>query len=104
MVFHSAIIIYQISDIDWKIINDSPTSTEMEPSGRVEKDMLDSWPMSENASEALVKADPQAAIHAAIEFWAEGSTRAETFERASKLRDKTRAGLYSRAYFLTHLR
>jgi integrase/recombinase XerD len=47
--------------------------------------------MSEKPSEALVKADPEAAIHTAIEFWAEGSTRAETFERASKLRDKTQA-------------
>jgi integrase len=63
----------------------------MEPSGRIEKDVLDSSPMSENLSEALVKADPEAAIHTAIEFWAEGSTRAETFERAAKLRDKTQA-------------
>lgn len=47
--------------------------------------------MSEDPSEALVKANPEAAIHTAIEFWAEGSTRAETFERASKLRDKTQA-------------
>jgi integrase/recombinase XerD len=47
--------------------------------------------MSEKPSEALVKADPEAVIHTAIEFWAEGSTRAETFERASKLRDKIQA-------------
>jgi integrase/recombinase XerD len=45
--------------------------------------------MTENLPEALVKADPEAAIHTAIEFWAESSTRVETFERASKLRDKT---------------
>lgn len=63
----------------------------MEPYRQIKKDMIDSSLMSENPSEALVKADPEAAIHNAIEFWAEGSTRAETFERASKLRDKTRA-------------
>ena len=47
--------------------------------------------MTENPSEALITADPQAAIQTAIEFWAEGSTRAETFERASKLKDKVQA-------------
>jgi integrase/recombinase XerD len=60
----------------------------VEPYGRAEKDVLECSPMSEKSSEALVKADPEAVIHTAIEFWAEGSTRAETFERASKLRDK----------------
>jgi integrase len=45
--------------------------------------------MSENSSQGLVRADADAAIHSAILFWAEGSTRAETFDRASKLRDKT---------------
>jgi integrase len=30
-------------------------------------------------------------LRSAIEFWADGSTRAETFERASKLRDKIQA-------------
>lgn len=63
----------------------------MEPSGRVEKDVLASLLMTENLPEALVKADPEAAIYTAIEFWAESSTRAETFERASKLRDKIQA-------------
>jgi site-specific recombinase XerD len=47
--------------------------------------------MNESQHEALVKANPEAAIHTAIQFWAEGSTRTETFERASKLRDKTQA-------------
>ncbi len=50
-----------------------------------------SSPMTENPSEALVKASPEAVIHAAIVFWAESSTRTETFERAAKLRDKTQA-------------
>lgn len=45
--------------------------------------------MTENSSQALVQPDTQAALRTAIEFWAEGSTRAETFERVSKLRDKT---------------
>lgn len=58
--------------------DDSTISTKVEPYGRMKKDMLDSSPMSENLSEALVKADPEAAIHTAIGFWAEGSTRAET--------------------------
>jgi integrase len=47
--------------------------------------------MSEESSQALVKADTRAALSTAIEFWAEGSTRAETFERTSKLRDKVQA-------------
>jgi integrase len=71
--------------------NGSTTTTKVEPYGRIEKGMLDSSPMSENLSEALVKADLEAAIHTAVGFWADGSTRAETFERASKLRDKTQA-------------
>lgn len=45
--------------------------------------------MSEEMSQALVSANNEAAIRAAVQFWAEGSTRAETFERASKLHDKT---------------
>ena len=44
--------------------------------------------MSETPSQGLVRADADAAIHGAIQFWAEGSTRAETFDRASKLKDK----------------
>jgi integrase/recombinase XerD len=50
--------------------------------------MLESSPMSENSSQGLVRADADAAVHNAIQFWAEGSTRAETFDRASKLKDK----------------
>ncbi len=44
--------------------------------------------MSENSSQGLVRVDTGTAIHNAIQFWAEGSTRVETFDRASKLRDK----------------
>jgi integrase len=51
--------------------------------------MLESSLMSENPSQGLVRADADAAIHSAIQFWAEGSTRTETFDRASKLKDKT---------------
>ena len=47
--------------------------------------------MSEEPSQALVKVNADAALSAAIQFWAEGSTRAETFERASKLKDKVQA-------------
>ena len=47
--------------------------------------------MSEEQSQALVKADREAALSTAIQFWAESSTRAETVERASKLQDKTQA-------------
>jgi len=36
-----------------------------------------------------VRVDSNAAVHSAIQFWAEGSTRTETFDRASKLKDKT---------------
>lgn len=50
--------------------------------------MLESSLMSENPSQGLVRADADAAIHSAIQFWAEGSTRAETFDRASKFKDK----------------
>lgn len=51
--------------------------------------MLESPLMSENPSQGLVSADADSAIHAAIQFSAEGSTRSETFDRASKLQDKT---------------
>jgi integrase len=47
--------------------------------------------MSEEQSQALVRADSEAALRTAIQFWAESSTRAETFERASKLQDKMQA-------------
>jgi integrase len=47
--------------------------------------------MTEEESQGLVRVDAQAALSTAIQFWAESSTRAETFERASKLQDKVRA-------------
>jgi integrase/recombinase XerD len=47
--------------------------------------------MTEESSQALVKADTQAALRTAIEFWADSSTRVETFERAAKLHDKRQA-------------
>jgi integrase/recombinase XerD len=47
--------------------------------------------VSEEPSQALVKANADAALSTAIQFWAEGSTRAETFERTSKLKDKMQA-------------
>lgn len=50
--------------------------------------MLESLLMSEEQSQALARAGGEAALSAAIQFWAESSTRAETFERASKLQDK----------------
>lgn len=53
--------------------------------------MLESRLMSEEESKALVRADMEAALSRAIRFWAERSTRAETFERASKLQDKMQA-------------
>lgn len=49
--------------------------------------MLECSPVSEGSSQSLIRADTGAAIYAAIEFWAEGSTQVETFERASKLRE-----------------
>jgi len=45
--------------------------------------------MTEESSQALARADTQAALRTAIQFWADSSTRAETFERAAKLHDKT---------------
>ncbi|MDQ3802625.1 MAG: tyrosine-type recombinase/integrase [Acidobacteriota bacterium] len=45
--------------------------------------------MSHEVTQGLIKADTEAALRTAVQFWAEGSTRAETFERASKLHDKT---------------
>ncbi|HEX8495522.1 MAG TPA: tyrosine-type recombinase/integrase [Pyrinomonadaceae bacterium] len=44
--------------------------------------------MSREASQAVIRTNVDAALRSAIEFWAEGSTRAETYERLSKLRDK----------------
>ena len=63
----------------------------MEPSGRGPIYMLEWLAMNEEPSQALIKPDIEAALSAAIQFWAEGSTKIETFERASKLRDKIRA-------------
>lgn len=47
--------------------------------------------MSETPSQALARPDGEAAVRSAISFWAEASTGAETFERASKLQDKIQA-------------
>lgn len=47
--------------------------------------------MTENDSQALVLADSAAAIRYAVQFWAEATTRAETFDRPSKLADKIQA-------------
>ena len=47
--------------------------------------------MSENDSQVLVQIASEAAIRTAISFWAESSTRAETFERPYKLQDKIQA-------------
>jgi len=51
--------------------------------------------MTENPVQTLAKRDSAdavaAALRTAIEFWAEGSTRAETAERPAKLRDKVQA-------------
>lgn len=45
--------------------------------------------MSQETSQSLERTENRIALSAAVQFWAEGSTRAETFERASKLKDKT---------------
>ena len=47
--------------------------------------------MTENDSQALVPVDSAAAIRSAISFWAEATTRAETFDRTFKLQDKIQA-------------
>lgn len=44
--------------------------------------------MSENQSQSLIQVDSLAAINNAISFWAESTTRSETFDRQSKLQDK----------------
>jgi site-specific recombinase XerD len=48
-------------------------------------------------SQALARANAEVALRTAIHFWADNSTRAETFERAAKLRDKTQvvAGFFA---------
>ncbi|HEV2706901.1 MAG TPA: tyrosine-type recombinase/integrase, partial [Pyrinomonadaceae bacterium] len=45
--------------------------------------------MNQEASQALASANAEVALRTAIEFWADNSTRPETFERSAKLRDKT---------------
>jgi site-specific recombinase XerD len=62
--------------------------TRVEPYGQTTKQMLQSRSMSEEQLQALVTVNMEAALDTAIQFWAESSTRAETFERASKLQDK----------------
>jgi integrase/recombinase XerD len=47
--------------------------------------------MTENDSQALVLADSGAAIRNAVQFWAEATTRSETFDRSDKLQDKIQA-------------
>ena len=47
--------------------------------------------MSENPSEALLRVEPEGAISSAIQFWAEATTRSETFDRSAKLQDKEQA-------------
>jgi integrase/recombinase XerD len=47
--------------------------------------------MSENPSQTLIQIDPKAAISNAIGFWAESTTRSETFDRRAKLQDKIEA-------------
>lgn len=47
--------------------------------------------MTKERAQALVRADSEAALNTAIQLWAESSTRAETFERTSKLQDKMQA-------------
>lgn len=63
----------------------------MEAYGRGGKELLKSHSVMEESSQALILPDTEAALRTAVEFWAEGSTRAETFERPSKLRDKVEA-------------
>ncbi len=47
--------------------------------------------MTDNPSQALTQADAAAAISRAISFWADSTTRPETFERIDKLKDKIQA-------------
>jgi integrase/recombinase XerD len=44
--------------------------------------------MSVEQSTTLVRLDSRDAIRSAVEFWADSTTRTETFERTSKLKDK----------------
>src|SRR5438045_8861878 len=60
----------------------------MESCGRPRKSVLESRRMSENPSQFLALPDGETALQSAIRFWADSSTRAETFERDSKLQDK----------------
>src|SRR5438045_3321440 len=47
--------------------------------------------MTENDTQALVVVDSGVAIRNAVQFWAEATTRSETFDRPDKLRDKIQA-------------
>lgn len=47
--------------------------------------------MTNDSVQALVQADSAAAISRAISFWAESTTRAETYDRQFKLHDKIQA-------------
>jgi integrase/recombinase XerC len=60
----------------------------MEPYGRNRKEVLQSQSVIENSPQALIPPDTGVALRTAVEFWAESSTRVETFERPLKLRDK----------------
>jgi integrase/recombinase XerD len=60
----------------------------VEPSRHIRKSLLKSPPMSKNPSQALIQIGTAVAIKNAISFWAESTTRSETFDRPSKLQDK----------------
>ena len=47
--------------------------------------------MTENDSQALALVESAAVIRNAVQFWAEATTRSETFDRSDKLRDKIQA-------------
>lgn len=47
--------------------------------------------MPNDAGQSLAKLSTDIAIRNAVQFWAESSTRAETYDRRDKLRDKVRA-------------
>lgn len=52
---------------------------------------MSATPTDETENAALALNDSSVAIRSAIQFWAEATTRAETFERQSKLADKRQA-------------
>lgn len=63
----------------------------MEPSRQTRKSLLKFHFMSEKSAQALIQVDTAATINNAISFWAESTTRSETFDRPSKLQDKIAA-------------